>query len=77
LTARDSRENYRAELWEVLVSATLALLMILSMVLVALFFVIHEQVTDRRRDREFEQKLAVWRVRLHGRYRGRAARVTD
>jgi heme/copper-type cytochrome/quinol oxidase subunit 2 len=61
--------------WEGLVSVTVALLMILAMVLVALFMIILEQVTDKRRDREFEQELAAWRVQLQSRYSRQGARV--
>ena len=59
---------------ESLVSATVALLMILAMVLIAVFMIVLEQVTDKRRDREFEQELSAWRVRLQSRHSRRGAK---
>jgi len=73
LTDRDSQGTFCIIFGELLVSATLALLMILVFVLITLFMVILEQVTDRRSDRKFEQQLAAWRVQLQGRYRSGGA----
>ncbi len=58
---------------ELPVDATLALSMMLFMVLTAVFLVVVEQITDTRRNREFERELAAWRRRLRGRYRSRGA----
>ena len=73
MTDRDSQGTFGIIFGELLVSATLALLMILVFVLITLFMVILEQVTDRRSDRKFEQQLAAWRVQLQGRYRSGGA----
>ncbi len=58
-------------------SATVALLMILAMVLITLFMIMLEQVTDKRRDKEFERELAAWRGRLHRRYRRQGEKLPN
>lgn len=59
------------------VSAAAVLLMISAMVSIALFLIILEQVTDRRRDRQFEQELAAWRDRLLNRYGRQREKVSN
>lgn len=56
-------------------SATFALLMTAAMVLVTLFMIILEQITDLRRNKEFELELSAWRVRLWSRYGRRGEKV--
>lgn len=51
--------------------------MILAMVLITLFMIMLEQVTDKRRDKEFERELAAWRGRLHRRYRRQGEKLPN